>query len=177
MKRYVSLLLYYLLFKHLPATDNAKKIFVPIRVMRSRIAGRCFDKAGKSINVEKNANFGTGAGIIIGNHSGLGINCKVRGPLVIGDDVMMGPDVIIYTENHETSKTDIPMRGQGSTPAKKVTISSDVWIGARVIILPGVTIGRGAIIAAGAVVSKDVPEYAVVGGVPAKVIKYRKNNN
>ena len=65
------------------------------------------------------------------------------------------------------------MRGQGSTEPQKVTIESDVWIGARVIILPGVTIGKGAILAAGAVVTKDVPDYAVVGGVPAKVLKYR----
>ena len=71
-------------------------------------------------------------------------------------------------------RTDIPMRGQGSTPARKVTVSSDVWIGARVIILPGVTIGQGAIIAAGAVVTKDVPPFSVVGGVPARVIKFRK---
>lgn len=65
---------------------------------------------------------------------------------------------------------------QGSLPKQKVTIGNDVWIGTRVVILPGVHIGNGSIIAAGAVVSKDVPKYAVVGGVPAKVIKYRKPN-
>ena len=129
---------------------------------------------GININIEKKANFGTGSGIEIGNNSGLGINCKVRGPLQIGNNVMMGPDVIIFTSNHETSRTDIPMRGQGSTLPQKVTIEDDVWIGARVIILPGVTIGKGAILAAGAVVSKDVPDYAIVGGVPAKVLKYRR---
>ena len=56
----------------------------------------------------------------------------------------------------------------------KVTIGNDVWIGMRSIIMPGVTIGNGAVIGAGAVVTKDVPDYAIVGGVPAKVIKYRK---
>lgn len=172
--RLLGLILYYSFAKYLPATDNTYAFFALIRKMRSAIASLCLEYSGKNINVEKNANFGFGRGIRLGNNSGLGINCKVRGPLVIGDDVMMGPDVIIYTENHETSRTDVPMRGQGSTEAKKVTISSDVWIGARVIILPGVTIGRGAIIAAGAVVSKDVPDYSVVGGVPAKVLKYRK---
>ena len=80
----------------------------------------------------------------------------------------------IITVNHNTERIDIPMREQGSLPPQKVTICDDVWIGARVIILPGVTIGKGSIIAAGAVVTKNVPEYAVVGGVPAKVIKYRK---
>ena len=173
IKRIVAVSAYNLLARWLPATDNAYKVFGIIRKWRSWIASFAFDRAGRGINVEKNANFGTGAGIIIGDYSGLGINCKVRGPLEIGDNVMMGPDVIIFTSNHETSRTDIPMRGQGSTEPQKVTIESDVWIGARVIILPGVTIGKGAILAAGAVVTKDVPDYAVVGGVPAKVLKYR----
>lgn len=87
---------------------------------------------------------------------------------------MMGPDVMIFTSNHETSRTDTPMRLQGTAKIKPVTIGDDVWIGARVIILPGVTIGQGAILAANAVVTKDVPEYAVVGGNPAKLIKFRK---
>lgn len=86
----------------------------------------------------------------------------------------MGPDVRIITINHKTERTDIPMKGQGVLSPQKVTICDDVWIGARVIILPGVTIGKGSIIGAGAVVTKDVPEYAVMGGVPARVIKFRK---
>ncbi len=168
------LLLYLIFAKHLPATDNAISIFSIIRRIRSSIGAKCLDKHGKYVNIEKNANFGTGQGIELGNYSGLGINCKVRGPLVIGDNVMMGPDVMILTSNHLTARTDIPMRGQGGTPPEKVTIKDDVWIGARAIILPGVTIGHGVIIAAGAVVTKDVPDWAVIGGVPAKVIKFRK---
>lgn len=165
---------YYSFLQYLPATDNAYKIFSLIRKLRSCIGAFVFDFSGNNINIEKGANFGTGNGIRIGSNSGLGIRCKVRGPLEIGNDVMMGPDVIIFTSNHETSRTDIPMRGQGSTVPQKVIIHDDVWIGARVIILPGVTVGKGAILAAGAIVSKDVPEYSIVGGVPAKVLKYRK---
>lgn len=86
---------------------------------------------------------------------------------------MMGPDVIIITGNHEFNRIDIPMRDQGETRPESVVIDDDVWIGTRSIILPGVHIEKGAIIGAGAVVTKDVPEYAVVGGNPAKVIKYR----
>lgn len=175
MKRRVALLLYLLLLKHLPATDNARMVFAAIRKIRSSVGKMCFDECGEGINIEKGANFGTGSGI--GDNSGLGINCIVRGPLKIGKNVMMGPDVIIYTTNHETSRTDIPMRGQGATPPKKVTIKDDVWIGARVIILPGVTIGKGVILAAGAVVTKDIPDYAVAGGVPAKVIKFRNEKD
>lgn len=167
------LILYLSLAKWLPATDNTYSIFAIIRRFRSVIGARCLDHAGKNVNIEHGANFGTGAGISLGDNSGLGINCKVRGPLTIGRDVMMGPDVIIYTENHETSRTDIPMRGQGSTSPQHVVINDDVWIGARAIILPGVTIGRGCIIAAGAVVSKNIPPFCIAAGVPAKVIKSR----
>lgn len=87
---------------------------------------------------------------------------------------MMGPDVMIFHGDHEMSRRDIPMRLQGDSVSKPVVIGDDVWIGARSIILKGVHIGKGAVIAAGAVVTKDVPEYAIVGGVPAKVIKYRE---
>ena len=119
--------------------------------------------------------FRTSWGYVIGNGngSGLGVNCSVHGPLEIGNKVMMGPDVVILTHTHNIDRTDIPMGDQGSRVAK-VTIGNDVWIGMRSIIMPGVKIGNGAVIGAGAVVTKDVPDYAIVGGVPAKIIKYRK---
>ena len=87
---------------------------------------------------------------------------------------MMGPDVVIMTNSHNFERIDIPMNIQGSAVPKKVVIGNDVWIGTRAIILPGTTIGNGAIIGAGAVVTKDVPEYGIVGGVPAKLIRNRK---
>ncbi len=86
---------------------------------------------------------------------------------------MMGPEVIVLTQHHKFDRLDIPMRQQGHKPYEPVIIGDDVWIGIRAIILPGVKIGKGAIIGAGAVVTKDVPEYAIVGGVPARVIKLR----
>lgn len=112
-------------------------------------------------------------GIVLGNGSGLGVNCLVHGPLVIGNNVMMGPDVVILTHSHNIDRFDVPMGQQGSW-VRKVTIGNDVWIGMRSIIMPGITIGDGAIIGAGAVVTKDVPDYAVVGGVPARIIRFRK---
>jgi maltose O-acetyltransferase len=114
-----------------------------------------------------------GGGISIGSGSGLGVNCSVHGPITIGDNVMMGPDVTILTQTHNIERADIPMGLQGMRVAK-VVIGNDVWIGMRVIIMPGIIIGDGAVIGAGAVVTKDVPAFAIVGGVPAKVIKYRK---
>ena len=78
------------------------------------------------------------------------------------------------TSSHNVESTFLPMNQQGSLPKQKVIIGDDVWIGTRVIILPGVRVGTGSIIGAGAVVTKDVPDYAIVGGVPAKIIKFRK---
>lgn len=86
---------------------------------------------------------------------------------------MMGPDVVILTHTHNIDCTDISM-GDQSARVAKVTIGNDVWIGMRSIIMPGVKIGNGAVIGAGAVVTKDVPDYAVVGGIPARVIRFRK---
>jgi maltose O-acetyltransferase len=86
---------------------------------------------------------------------------------------MMGPEVLIYTRNHSTSRIDIPMIEQGDTDIAPVIIEDDVWIGARVIILPGVTVGSGSVLGAGAVVSRDVPPYAVVVGNTGRVVRYR----
>ena len=170
----LALLFYKFFLQYLPNTDSSRPWSNLIRRIRSGCVRCLFDKCGTNVNIERCADFGTGKGIKIGNNSGLGVDCAVRGPLEIGDNVMMGRWVNIMTNSHDTSRTDIPMNMQGSKPKQKVKIGSDVWIGNRVIILPGKTIGNGVIIGAGAVVTKDVPDYAVVAGVPAKIIKYRK---
>ena len=86
---------------------------------------------------------------------------------------MMGTDVTIITRNHRFDRADIPMMEQGFEEERPVYIGNDVWIGDRVLILPGVHIGDGSIIAAGAVVTKDVPPHSIVAGVPARKIKDR----
>ena len=135
---------------------------------------RIATSVGRNVNIEKNAFFTPQ--LIIGDNSGVGINCEMNGPVTIGNDVMMAPEVVIYTSGHAYDSLDVPMWKQGSTEVKRVVIGNDVWIGRRVIIMPGVNIGDGSIIGAGAVVTKDVPPYSVVGGVPAKVLKMRKND-
>lgn len=170
----IALLLYKLIFQYLPNTDTSNKVIKSIGRLRYYCARCLFDKCGKNVNIERCADFGRGAGISIGDNSGLGVQCLVRGPLEIGDNVMMGRWVNLMTSSHETGRTDIPMNQQGFRPRRKITIGSDVWIGNRVTILPGVTVGNGVIIGAGAVVTKDIPDYAVVGGVPARIIKFRK---
>lgn len=164
------LILYYTLLQHLPVSSGT---FSMIRRIRSAVGKCLFDKCGTNINIEKKANFGTGRHIEIGNNSGIGVNAQIRGPLKIGNDVMMGPNVVILTNSHKYNRIDIPINQQENF-VKGVSIGNDVWIGERVIILPGVNIGNGVIIGAGAVVTKDIPDYAIIGGVPAKIIKLRK---
>ena len=94
-------------------------------------------------------------------------------PVYIGNDCMIGPGTCIITVNHPLSPKG---RRNHLGIAKPVTIGNDVWIGANCTILPGVTIGNNVVIAAGAVVTKDVPDNCVVGGVPAKVIKEIEND-
>ena len=173
--RTIRLFLYYAIFRHLPATDNTLPYREPIRKLRRLVGGALLDYIGPNVNIEKGADFGTGKDISIGKNSDLGINCKVRGPLEIGEDVMMGPNCIIITSSHNHSDISKHMIYQGDTVPQKVTIEDDCWIGFNVIILPGVRIGKGSIIGAGAVVTKDIPPYSIAVGVPAKVIKSRKN--
>lgn len=111
----------------------------------------------------------------IGDNVGIAANAfiAVRGNLKIGSNTIFGPGVSIHTENHNFGELDKPIRLQGAT-RKGVHIGEDCWIGSKVTILDGVTIGNKAIIAAGAVVNKDVPDNAIVGGVPAKIIKMRE---
>lgn len=97
--------------------------------------------------------------------------------MTIGENVMMGPEVLIYTQNHRMDDPDVPMRTQGMREIKPVFIEDDVWVGARVCILPGVTIGKGSVIGACAVVARDIPPYSVAVGNPARVVKTRKNQN
>ncbi|HEY7985617.1 MAG TPA: acyltransferase [Methylophilaceae bacterium] len=96
------------------------------------------------------------------------------GEIRIGDHVMIGPNTVIRSSGHRYDRPDIPMVEQGHKPGK-ITIGDDVWIAANVVILPDVKIGSHAVVAAGAVVTHDVPEYAIVAGIPAKVIRNRKD--
>lgn len=115
-----------------------------------------------------------GEELIIGENVGIAANAFIamRGKVEIGDNTIFGPGVSIHAENHNFEKLDIPIKLQGAT-RKGVKIGQDCWIGSKAIILDGVNIGNHVIVAAGAVVNKDVPDYAIVGGVPAKVIKMR----
>jgi maltose O-acetyltransferase len=130
------------------------------------------NNCGNKINIERFAKFNKN--ITIGDYSGIGKKCSVAPFTKIGKHVMMGPEVIMYSRNHKIDRTDIPMADQGFMDFNPITIEDDVWIGRRVIILPGVTIGKGSVIGAGSVVAKNIPPYSVAVGNPVKVIRNRK---
>jgi len=160
----------YFFFSKLP--PSYARIKVGQKQLRKICGKLILERCGKNVNIEKGARFSKQTEL--GDNSGIGINADLDGKVIIGNDVMMGPNVTILVRNHNFSRTDIPMNQQGMSESRPVTISDDVWIGANVIILPGVKIAKGAIIGAGAVVTKNVPEYAIAAGNPARVVKYRK---
>ncbi|ALS76417.1 hypothetical protein AUC31_14950 [Planococcus rifietoensis] len=168
-KEKILILLYSFFGKHLPQSNHLKTA----KNIRGFFARKIMKSTGKNINIERGAVFNSQ--VTLDDNSGIGVNCEIHGPVMIGKNVNMGPEVIIYTHNHASSRTDIPMQQQGSEKVKPVLISDDCWLGRRVIILPGVKIGRGSILGAGTVVAKDIPEYSIVVGNPAKVIKNRKD--
>lgn len=111
----------------------------------------------------------------------IGDNCTVNsfchisgnGGVIIGNNVLIATQCVLISANHNIDRCDIPINEQGET-AKPIVIEDDVWLGAGVKVLAGVTIHRGSVIGAGSVVTKDVPEYSIAVGVPATVIKLRK---
>lgn len=107
-------------------------------------------------------------------HSDIGYYAYLHGSITIGNYVLMGQDVKIITSNHSSSDTEIPIKCQSSTKICLVVIEDDVWIGSNVTILPGVHVGKDAILGAGSVVWEDVPPYAVMAWNPANILRYRK---
>lgn len=160
--------LYIAFLRYTPEIYRPYALFFPF-IRKSLVKG-FVDKCGNGVRIKRNAD--VSMFITLGDFSELGTNCIIQSNTFIGNNVIMGPDVKIYTKNHKFESIDIPIQYQGHTNEKTV-IGNDVWLGANVVITPGVKIGNHIIIAAGAVVTKDVPDYAIVGGVPAKILKSR----
>ena len=116
-----------------------------------------------------------GEGMCMGDSSNVGPYCYIgcSGFVTIGSNVLMGPRVSIIAESHNFSRTDITIKQQDVT-RRGVQIGDDCWLGSNSVILAGTSIGKGAIVGAGAVVTADVPDYAIVGGVPARPIRNRQ---
>ena len=122
---------------------------------------------------EDNVYLSSGKGKVkIGKHCQINENVFIQNA-TIGDYVLIAPNVSIISNSHGYTDVSIPMARQALSENKPVIIKDDVWIGRNAIILPGCNIGRGAIVGAGAVVTKDVPDFSIVGGIPAVFIKSR----
>lgn len=171
LSRSIGSLLYYFVGYYLPETYfPGGKIFSSIRVW----FGRFFLKScGQHVKISARVFFGNGRDVEIGDHVDINERCRIRN-VKIGNYVMIAPEVIILASGHHTSDVNTPMIFQAPRYYPQTVIEDDVWIGARVLILPGRCIGKGSIVAAGSVVVKDVEAYSVVGGNPARVIKSRK---
>lgn len=118
-----------------------------------------------------------GGSISVGDQTafnrGVHINASNGGEITIGSRCPIGPGVVMRTANHRFSDPTVYIQDQGHDAAD-IAIEDDCWVGANAIILSGVHIGRGAVIGAGAVVTRNIPPFAIAVGVPAKIIKYRK---
>lgn len=124
---------------------------------------------GNNVNIEHGARFSPE--LQIGNGSGVGVDCEIYGPVTIGDNVMMGPECVFYTQNHRhDTESDLPFGKQGFEEPRPIRIGSNVWIGRRAMFMPGSGVGDNCVVAAGSVVTKVFPSNVVVGGVPARII-------
>ena len=172
IKQIVCLLLYYGVAYWLPGSYSAIGGGISRR-FRAFLCKRIFRYCGANVNIERKACFGSGLDIELGDESGLGINCMIPSNTKIGSYVMMGPNCFILPHNHKFDRLDIPMCKQGLSSKLQTVIEDDVWIGRDVLMTPGRTIRSGSIVAAGCVLCKDFPEYAIIGGNPSRLIRYR----
>lgn len=171
IKAVIGQCVYSTIARHLP--HSGRKPNLGSKKLRQLCAKMMFDYCGSNVNIDKNARICSA--ISIGDNSGIGENCWLMQPgVTIGNDVMMGPDCFFLTTNHRFDETTIPMWRQGFDEPQPIVVEDDVWIGANSIIMGGVTVGRGSIIAAGSVVTHDVEAYSIVGGNPAKLIRMRQ---
>lgn len=108
--------------------------------------------------------------VMIGDHTRIGLHNTIIGPVIIGSHVNLAQGITVTALNHNFEDSEKRIDEQGVSTST-VIIEDDIWIGANAVVLPGVTIGHHSVVAAGAVVTKDVPPHSLVAGVPAKVIK------
>lgn len=126
---------------------------------------------GDDSTVEDFTTINNGVGdIIIGNRTRIGLGCTLIGPVTVGNDVRIAQHVVMSGLNHNYEDVSLPISGQGVT-TNRIVVEDETWIGANCVVLPGVTIGKHAVVAAGSIVRRNVPAYSVVSGNPAQVMK------
>lgn len=170
--RKIFLIIYYGFAYYLPDS------YIPVvgklsNSLRVWCCKHIFKKCGNIVTINRKAYFGNGSNIEIGDDSGLGANCRIPNNIIIGNHVMIAPDLLIFRNNHNYSDPEKPIGHQGISESEPVILGNNLWIGQRVIINAGQTVADGTVIAAGSVVTKSFPENSVIGGNPARLIKPR----
>lgn len=173
LKKVFFLVLYYGFAYYLPNSylPVVGKFFNSIRVFCVK---RIFKECGEIRTINRMVRFSTGYRIVMGGGSGIGANTEIPDDIVIGRNVMISREVFILNRNHKFDRTNIPINDQGYYESKQTVIEDDVWIGLRTIMTPGRIVKKGTIVGMGSVLTKDFPEYSIVGGNPAKLIRSRK---
>ena len=173
IKQLLCLTLYYGFATYLPDSYSifGGKIANAFRVF---LCKRIFKKCGKIRTINRKIIFGSGRNIEMGDDSGIGANTEIPSDTIIGKNVMLSRRCYVLHRNHEFKRTDIPIIEQGFKETKRLIIEDDCWIGLNSLLTPGRHIKKGTIVAMGSVLTKDFPEYSIVGGNPAKFIKSRK---
>lgn len=173
MKRYIMEI-----FKYMLSLSMIKSLASSYAYyIHEHVAWRTQINTKKNIRVHPTASIRNAKNIYIGENSHININCCIwpgnDSKIILGDNLLMGPNVSIQAANHGTKKDAVMMEQERTQ--KDIVIGNDCWLGSNVTILAGVVIPDGCIIAAGAVVTKSITEpYSIIGGVPAKIIGYRK---
>ena len=170
MIKKIFYVLYYALIMHLPHSRYLK-IMNTIRILYLIHFMKIMKKSKNSF-LENNVYLGSPGAVSIGKDCQINEYAFLQGA-IIGNNVMIAPYVALIANKKEVNTTDVLMSTVKKEKGLKVIIEDDVWIGRSAIIMPGIKIGKGSIVGAGSVVTKDVEPFSVVGGVPSKLIKKR----
>jgi maltose O-acetyltransferase len=168
--RLLALAAYYAVAAHLPdLAFPGGRLFNRIRCA---LLARALPRFGERNEIDSRVYLGDASDVEIGDRCQINAGSRLT-RVTIGNYVMVGPEVFVIGQLHETADTSVPMVEQGKVLRDITRIDDDVWIGARAVVMPGVHIGTGAIVGAGAVVTKDVPQRGIVAGVPARLVRIR----
>lgn len=174
IKKLICLMLYYGIAYYLPNSYKpwwlGGKISNAFRVF---LCKQIFKKAGKISTINRCVDFGSGKNVEIGDFSGIGEHVTMPSNTIIGKYVMLGRFSFILERNHEFESIEIPIIEQGDRESKPTIIEDNCWIGLHTLFTPGRHVKKGTIVGMGSLLTKDFPEYSVVGGAPAKLIKSR----
>lgn len=170
----VKLFIYYAVLRFLPSS-RLTSIFSDLRVWYFKNILKIMDKGGNPAMIGNNVYIANGKRVSFGTGCRINENVYIEAAK-IGNDVLIAPDVSLLSRKHKFDDLKTPIALQGYHKEKPVVIGNGAWLGRNVTVLSGLKIGEGAVVGAGAVVTKDVAPYAIMGGVPARFIRSRKGD-